>query len=89
MSATVTVWPFLWTTRHQYRHQTDQRRIEQRQLEFAAELLAILGIIGEPLQHHVEMTGLFAGGDGGAEIIGEGLREIAQAGGQAQKSNGS
>jgi len=51
--------------------ETDHRRIEQRQLELAAELLAIFGIVGKPLQHHVEMAGLFAGGDGGAEIIGK------------------
>ena len=59
-----------------------QQGIEQRQPDLLAHLLAGLGVIGQPLEHHIEMTGLLAGGDGGPIQLREYLRKIAERGRQ-------
>ena len=63
---------------HQQRHAGDEYRIDQRHHDLALHLLARLGVIGEALQHQIQVTGLFAGGHRGAVQIGKHMGEIAQ-----------
>ena len=61
-------------------HDREHDRVEQRRQDLLADLLAALGVLGEPLEHVVQVPGLLAGGYGGAVDLGEDPREFGEAG---------
>ena len=48
-------------------------------MHFLARDLAVLGVVGQPLEHAVQAAGALAGGDRGAVDLREHLRELAEA----------
>ena len=58
------------------------QRIEQRQLNFLPRLLALLGVVGQLLQHRTQVAGMLARRHGGAVQLRESRGEFFQAAGQ-------
>ncbi len=63
-------------------HHEQHHRVEHGAQRAAAQLLAVLGVVGQPLEHRVEVARLLAGRDGGAVELGEAVRKLAEAVGQ-------
>ena len=63
--------------------QGQQQRIGQRREQGLLEGVACLGVVGQLVEHGIEMAGLFAGGDRGPEDLRKAVREVGHGLGQA------